>query len=269
MKLTDFLQDVGRPIAYYPKLRSITGSTSATILLCQFIYWRGKESDSDGWLYKTSSDIEEETGLSYEEQKTARRNLVDNGLLEEHYARLDHQMKFRLLLDNIDERWAARKQPVPEQVNATFGKAEIHCSYNVTENTTESTHTKSASLPLTDQNADWIYEQYLLVFCEPVLAGETSDLSDLAEIHDRASVEEAMKLTKSANDRKRISRKVAYMRGILQDWAVSGKPVATGKRNNRNNDATSLRYKAVKLLAGTDYTDDDIEETIKFLAEAS
>jgi hypothetical protein len=94
-------------------------------------------------------------------------------------------------------------------------------------------------------------------------------LLDLAEVHDRASIEEAMQLTKSANASKRISRKVAYMRGILQDWAVSGKPVATGKRNNRNNDAASLRYDAVKLLSGTDYTDDDIEETIKFLAEAS
>ena len=74
MKLSQFLTDVGRPVAYHPKLKKITGSTTATILLCQFIYWRGKESNKDGWLYKDSDEIEEETGLTYNEQKTARKN---------------------------------------------------------------------------------------------------------------------------------------------------------------------------------------------------
>lgn len=136
MKLTDFLQNTGRPIAYYPSLRKITGSTTATILLCQFIYWRGKESDPDGWLYKESAEIEQETGLSYDEQKTARKKLVENGLLEEHYARLDHQMKFRLNLDEINKKWS--EVEIPESRNATFGKAESPFSLNGnTETTTE------------------------------------------------------------------------------------------------------------------------------------
>jgi hypothetical protein len=136
MKLTDFLQNTGRPIAYYPSLRKITGSTTATILLCQFIYWRGKESDPDGWLYKESAEIEQETGLSYDEQKTARKKLVENGLLKEHYARLDHQMKFRLNLDEINKKWS--EVEIPESRNATFGKAESPFSLNGnTETTTE------------------------------------------------------------------------------------------------------------------------------------
>src|SRR5688500_18357123 len=106
MKLTDFLEDIGRPIAYYPSMRKITGSTNATVMLCQFIYWRGKEADPSGWLFKTCEEIEVETGLTYEEQRTARKQLKDGGFLEEHYARLDHQMKFRLNLDAINEAWA-------------------------------------------------------------------------------------------------------------------------------------------------------------------
>jgi hypothetical protein len=51
MKLTDFLQDVGRPVAFYPSLRRITGSTTATLFLCQLIYWKGKEADKEGWIY--------------------------------------------------------------------------------------------------------------------------------------------------------------------------------------------------------------------------
>ena len=144
MKLTDFLTDVGRPVAYYPELKKITGSTTATILLCQFIYWRGKESDPDGWLYKVSDDIEKETGLSYEEQKTARKKLLENDLIEEHYARLDHQMKFRLKLDNINLKWGKLLSPVPEQGNATMGKKAMPQSLNESEttakNTTENTY---------------------------------------------------------------------------------------------------------------------------------
>jgi hypothetical protein len=162
MKLTDFLQDVGRPVAYYPKLRKITGSTNATILLCQFIYWRGKESDKkESWLYKTSAEIEEETGLSYDEQKTARRNLVEAGLMEEHYARLDHQMKFRLILDTIDEKWGKPKSDIPESGNAMLGKDEIPCSLNESETTTETTpitQTKKTVQEQADQKVNAILE---------------------------------------------------------------------------------------------------------------
>jgi len=151
MKLTEFLEDIGRPISYYPALRQITGSTNATVLLCQFVYWRGKESDPDGWLYKESSEIEEETGLSYDEQKTARGKLKENGLLEEHYARLDHRMKFRLKLDAINEHWQKREQPIPENGITALAKAEsLHSlieSETTSETTTENTPAAENSPP--------------------------------------------------------------------------------------------------------------------------
>ena len=139
MKLTDFIEDAGRPIAFYPKLRQLTGSTTATILLCQFIYWRGKESDPEGWLYKTSDDIEEETGLSYNEQKTARKHLKDAGIIEEHYARLDHTMRFRLNLDTINEKWASLQCNVRECDNVAVANDEMQSSLNELETTAETT----------------------------------------------------------------------------------------------------------------------------------
>ena len=140
MKLTDFLQDVGRPVAYFPKLKRITGSTTATILLCQFIYWRGKESDGDGWLYKTSEEIEDETGLTYNEQKTARKALVEAGLVQEHYARLDHQLRFKIDLDKINESWGIEPPKNGESDDSTLGNDASPFSLNSnTENTQEST----------------------------------------------------------------------------------------------------------------------------------
>ncbi len=154
MKLTDFLQDVGRPVAYYPSLRKITGSTNATILLCQFIYWRGKESDPNGWLYKTAEDIEQETGLSYGEQKTARRDLIAAGLLEEYYARLDHQMRFRLLLEAINEKWGTIETSIPESGKPQFGNDGNTHSLNESEITAENTYTANVfEEKKTDQTA--------------------------------------------------------------------------------------------------------------------
>lgn len=150
MKITEFLQDVGRPVAYYPSLRRITGSTNATILLCQFIYWRGKESDQDGWLYKDSDEIEQETGLSYNEQKTARKNLIDAGLIEEYYARLDHQMKFRVILDAVNTSWGIAETNVPESHNVPLGNSTKQLSLNESENTTQNTTETGADFPI-----DW------------------------------------------------------------------------------------------------------------------
>lgn len=139
MRLTEFLSDAGRPIAFYPKLRVLTGSTTATILLCQFIYWRGKESDPDGWLYKTAEEIEDETGLSYKEQKVARKHLKEAGFLEEHYARLDHNMRFRIDMSAIDERWRMYQGDVPESTNGTMANDPLVSSLNESETTTENT----------------------------------------------------------------------------------------------------------------------------------
>lgn len=105
MKPTDVFQNLGRPVAYYPGLRKITGSTTATILLCQFLYWRGKESDPNGWLFKDSFELEEETGLTYEEQKVARRYLRERGYLIEKQAKLRHKIGFKLNIKNINKDW--------------------------------------------------------------------------------------------------------------------------------------------------------------------
>lgn len=106
MKPTELLTELGRPIAYYPGLKKIVrDSTVAAILLSQLFYWRGKEGDPNGWLKKNSKELREETGLSYNEQKTARRILRSLGFLKEKNFRLEHRMGFKLNTDAIDKAW--------------------------------------------------------------------------------------------------------------------------------------------------------------------
>jgi hypothetical protein len=163
MKLSDYLMGVGRPVAYYPKLRRITGSTNATIFICQFIYWTGKEASGDGWIFKTAEDIEEETGLSYYEQKTAREKLVSAKLISEKNVRLEHKMYFKVNLDTLNSLWGTEETNVPERDNPSFGNEEtpnslIGTTETTTENTTEN---KSALSPENLKKANQTVDRFL------------------------------------------------------------------------------------------------------------
>jgi len=60
-----------RPIAFYPLYRAVTGSTTAGIVLSQLMYWFSK-SDR---IYKTDTDIQNETGLSENELRSAKTRI--------------------------------------------------------------------------------------------------------------------------------------------------------------------------------------------------
>jgi hypothetical protein len=104
MKLSDAIRDIGRPVAFYPGLKKLTNSTTATILLCQFLYWTDKTLD--GWFWKSCEQLEEETGLTRDEQETARKKLKANGLMQERLERADaNKMYFKINLDELNSQW--------------------------------------------------------------------------------------------------------------------------------------------------------------------
>lgn len=110
MGLTKYILDLGRPVAYHPNLKKITGSTTATIFLCQLIYWTDKTKD-DGWIWKNSFQLEDETGLTYNEQRSARKILVNNGIIEEVNVRSRNTMKFRVNEDQLNKLWEEANSP--------------------------------------------------------------------------------------------------------------------------------------------------------------
>ncbi len=64
--------------------RAFKGKYGAAILLSQFLYWtmKKKYENKDGWFFNTATQIEEQTGLSVEAQKTARETLIQGGYIE-------------------------------------------------------------------------------------------------------------------------------------------------------------------------------------------
>lgn len=102
MKPSDIVMDMGNPVAYYPGLRKYLGSVNAVIFFCQFFYWKGKEASELG-THKSTEEIEAETGLSYEEQLNARKQLKKLGVLIETPKKLEHKIYYRIDVDKLDQ----------------------------------------------------------------------------------------------------------------------------------------------------------------------
>src|SRR5690606_33674155 len=72
--------------------------------LGQMLYWtrHGRDIEPNaGWFHKTAQQWTRETGLSRREQCSARRKLVQQGLMEERRAGIPATLHFRLHLDRI------------------------------------------------------------------------------------------------------------------------------------------------------------------------
>ncbi|BAY28152.1 hypothetical protein NIES2100_79810 (plasmid) [Calothrix sp. NIES-2100] len=105
MKITELLQDIGAPIAFFPDLVPIAGSHHAAIFLCQLIYWHGKQSNPEGWIYKTQEQWSLETELTDEQQKNARNVLVSRGLIQERHIGLPRRLEYRFQENFFNQLW--------------------------------------------------------------------------------------------------------------------------------------------------------------------
>ena len=98
-------------IAYYAEYNWITGSSDASILLCNMLRWNGRGGRSDGFFYKSSDELLRETGLSYYQQKKARNRLIALGVLEEFNEWIERRIYFHVntkVLDRmLDEHYEA------------------------------------------------------------------------------------------------------------------------------------------------------------------
>jgi hypothetical protein len=97
-----------RPIAYHRVFRTITGNTVAAIMLSQAVYWQ-RIADSgnggrDGWWWKEREDWEAEIGLSRSEQETARKRLIQLGVMKEQRRGVPPRMWYRVNFDVLEEK---------------------------------------------------------------------------------------------------------------------------------------------------------------------
>jgi len=127
MKWTEAYEHSGRTITVPVKLIHAIGPKGA-LFIAQLFFWKGKEKDEEGWIYKTKLELEEETGLSRWEQDKCVEDLKKKQILETKYDRLDHRLYYRIHTDTLDAIMEADSPS--ESGKTTFGKAEKPLSRN-------------------------------------------------------------------------------------------------------------------------------------------
>ncbi len=164
MSSRETLVALGRPAVYYPRLRSICGSLNAAVILSNLIYWTPRSRNEEGWIYKSHKDWTLETGLTRDEQDTARAKLREKGLIEEathqekgaptkHYRvvweRLDQGCNALLDREEKADRMRAGAQSDPDPLRPT---AQTDCGpgHNGLRPTAQSLHTESTTKSTTE-----------------------------------------------------------------------------------------------------------------------
>ena len=114
-----------RPISFYPALREISGSIAAAIMLQQVLYWwERKRGDT---LYKTVSEMQAETSLTVNEQRTAIKNLKQAGFIAVEKKGLPAKRHFTVFIDKIN----AALDDLTSEVNSTPQSGDINVTGEV------------------------------------------------------------------------------------------------------------------------------------------
>ena len=106
-----------RPVAFHRIFKKITKNSSSAIFLSQACYWSNNRTaiNRGGWFIKSSLEWEEETGLTRNEQDTARRICKDLGVIDEalrrwnKHATLHFKLNKTRLFELIEQSASLRK----------------------------------------------------------------------------------------------------------------------------------------------------------------
>lgn len=102
----NFLSMLERPVAFHRVFVDVTGCANAALLLSQIHYWHPRAGKED-WFHKTSEEWSEEIGLTVRELETARRTLVNLGVIEYRRAGMPAKPYYRLDHDRLNALLAA------------------------------------------------------------------------------------------------------------------------------------------------------------------
>jgi hypothetical protein len=118
-----------RIIPFIPHMVSMLGDINSCIYYIQLWYWQGKGRRSDGYIYKTKTEIEFETTLSREQQDRVREKLVKKGWLDVKLWRANAHATYHYLClrnpitgDRLDLSKSRQKSPTRSEIDAMFGE---------------------------------------------------------------------------------------------------------------------------------------------------
>lgn len=143
MRLSEALSGVGRPIAYFPELAKFLGGVKAGILFCQLFYWSERTDEKSSEFWKSQQELVDETGLTIEELRSARKQLDAKGVVRSRYARIEHRLYFKIDRRRLDQLWVTRNghignsdMPPWDSPNGHAGNVDFVSDPEITSKTT-------------------------------------------------------------------------------------------------------------------------------------
>ena len=96
----------GEYIMFSPNMAKILGGIKEALFYKNIVFWADKGADTEGWIYKSHKQIEQETYLTRREQGLVRKRLVDKlGVISETLKKVDGKaptLHFKLNPEGID-----------------------------------------------------------------------------------------------------------------------------------------------------------------------
>lgn len=135
MRIGELLRDLGPMVAYHPALAPVCGGVTATLLLCQLLYW--DRGEGDGWIMRSAKQINVATGLSQREQETARARLTERGIVIEKLAGNPATLHFRIDHDRLHALWEGRRETSFDKTSK-LGSRNVETSFDETSKLLES-----------------------------------------------------------------------------------------------------------------------------------
>lgn len=158
----NFLSMLERPVAFHRVFVDLTGCANAALLLSQVFYWHPRSGKED-WFHKTAEEWNQEIGLSVRELETARRMLVNLGVIQyrragmpaKPYYRLDHERLNALLAAiynarNVDASYAENAE---QDTRNTHNMLREKRAAKRSETTAETTETTFANAQVVEPTA--------------------------------------------------------------------------------------------------------------------
>lgn len=264
-----------KPIAFNKHYVDLGCGINGALMLSQLVYWADKAKDPNGWIYKTGKEWTEETGLNRREQDTARKNLRELGLIEEHKhgvpCKIHYKVSQDTLYSKLLEAAQIRQTECTERTNCMHKSAKLNAQ-NVQTNT-ESTAENTAEITthLKDIRVIEIFEFWKSVFkkTDRMKLDGLRERKIKARLNDGISKEDIMKAITNVSqdwwhvDNNHIDLELICRNDVKMQQFINMKPKSKAERENKNryapkpaepNTMDSLRQLAEEYENGKEFS---------------
>ncbi|HFX6336359.1 DNA-binding protein [Acinetobacter nosocomialis] len=120
-----------QPIAFNKHYVFLGCGINGALMLSQLVYWTSRTKDSEGWIFKTHHEWNQETGLTRREQDTARATLKSLKFISEKKMGVPCRVYYRVERENLYQALIEYSESI--DINSMHNSAILNAQNSHTE----------------------------------------------------------------------------------------------------------------------------------------